>query len=452
VLPVLQRIVKSGTLHDEVEKHGPAEHTHHEKMIGTFVKKFTTNKLILWLAVLSFIMSVCIVVANFSFYSKIKEAYKGDIELAVFIGSFLAVIRICALLVKLLLTSRLIASLGVKRSLLFTPAIFATCIIMMILLRYVFQRDEAVLYMFGATCIVLDVLKTAVNSPVFLSIMQPLNVHDRLRSHNIVKGIMDPFAYLFSGIFLFELISIQHGINLTTLSYFLLLFAFCWIAGIFFVNREYYTTVLKAITSKFYNRADLVIDDTDTIAFIGKKLEEGTESEIIHILRLIRFQQTHIINEELAKKLLNHKADSVRDELLTLLLTGTMPVPVEPIKAVLADHTISLPLRQKAFTLLCNADADDQFIFSCTDDADPLIQSEALGKLLGNTSSAYYTNASIKINDLIVSGDSGNRMIAAMAIARSKNPGFKDHLVQLMNDNDNALSATPYNATGKWPH
>lgn len=450
-LPFLQKIIKSGTLHDEVEKHGAEQHSHHEKMVGTFVKKFTTNRLILWLAVLSFIMSVCIVVANFSFYSKIKEAYKGDIELAVFIGSFLAVIRICALLVKLLLTSRLIASLGIKRSLLFTPVIFAACIVLVIILRYVFHRDEAVLYMFGAACIVLDVLKTAVNSPVFLSIMQPLSVHDRLRSHNIVKGIMDPFAYLFSGIFLFELIAIQHGINLTTLSYFLLLFALCWIAGIFFVNREYYATVLKAITSKFYNRSDLVIDDADTIAFIRQTLESGSETEIIHILRLIRFQHTDVINEALIEKLLQHTSGRIRDEMLTLSLAGVIHIPAEPIQQMLAGEAVSLLLRQKAFTVLCHTNADDQLIFAYIADKDPMIQSQAIGKLLANPSSSRYANAQIVVGDLIISEDTGSRMIAAMAIGASRNHTLRDQLIQLMDDRKSAVVTAAIKSAGRWP-
>ena len=449
-LPFLNKIEKAGTIHDHEEKHALHAHKHHERLIGTFLKKFTTNKLILWLAVLSFIMTVCIVVANFSFYSKIKDAYHSDVELAVFIGSFLAVIRICALLVKLLLTSRLVASLGVKRSLLFTPLIFAACIILVIMLRYVFHREDAVLYMFGATCIVLDVLKTAINSPVFLSIMQPLNIHDRLRSHNIVKGIMDPFAYLFSGVLLFELIKIQHGINLTTLSYFLLFFALCWVAGIFFVNREYYATVLNAITSQFYNRSDLVIDDADTVAFIRQKLESGTEEEIIHILRLIRFQQTPVLNEALIEKLLQHTSDNIKDQMLTLSQAGIIDIPAGPLKKILADGNVNLSIRQKAFTTFCNTVPDDQFIFLHANHEDGFIRSEALANLLRSPSSAYFANAVIAINDLSFSEDIQNRITAAMAVARSKNETFKDLLIQLMNDSNSSVSGAAIKAAGKW--
>jgi ATP/ADP translocase len=450
-LPFLHKIVKSGTLHEHEHKHFHVhEEVHGEGMIKTFVKKFTSDKLIFWLAILSFIMSVCLVVANFSFYSKIKEAYHSDVELAVFIASFLAVIRICALLVKLLLTSRLVASLGIKRSLLLTPIIFTGCIVMVILLRYVFHEEQAVLYMFGATCIVLDVLKTAINSPVFLSIMQPLPIHDRLRSHNIVKGIMDPFAYLFSGAFLFELIKIQHGINLTSLSYFLLIFGLCWIVGISFVNKEYYTTVLTAITSKFYNRSDLAIDDTGTITFIRKTLESGNEAEIIHILRLIRFKESVVLNEVLTEKLLQHTSDGIKDEMLTLSLAGIIEIPVAAIQKMLADNTLTLPLRRKAFSILCNKDADDEIIFLYANSDDDLIRSEALGKLLENPRSEYFAKAEIIIDDLIISDDAQNRVTAALSIARSKNETFKDQMIQLMNDPKSIVSNAAINASGNW--
>ncbi|QEC68383.1 cyclic nucleotide-binding domain-containing protein [Panacibacter ginsenosidivorans] len=452
-LPFLHKIVKSGTLHEHAHHHFHGhEEEHGEGMIKTFIKKFTSDKLILWLAILSFIMSVCLVVANFSFYSKIKEAYHSDIELAIFIGSFLAVIRICALLVKLLLTSRLVASLGIKRSLLLTPIIFTGCIVMVILLRYVFHAEEAVLYMFGATCIVLDVLKTSINSPVFLSIMQPLPIHDRLRSHNIVKGIMDPFAYLFSGAFLFELIKIQHGINLTALSYFLLAFALCWIIGIFFVDKEYYATVLKAITSKFYNRSDLAIDDADTIAFIRKTLESGSELEIIHILRLIRFREDPVLNEVLIEKLLYHNSDGIKDEMLTLSQAGIINISAAAIQKMLADTTLALPLKRKAFSILCSKDADDATIFLHAQNNDDLIRSEALGKLLASPQSAYFANAGIIITDLIISDDEQNRITAAISIAKSKNEVFKDQLIQLINDPNSIVSNTAINASGNWPN
>ena len=48
--------------------------------------------------------------------------------------------------------------------------------------------------MFGTVFILVDVLRTSFNTPVLLSLMQPLGTFERLRAHNIVKGIMDPFA------------------------------------------------------------------------------------------------------------------------------------------------------------------------------------------------------------------------------------------------------------------
>ncbi|MEP6845772.1 MAG: cyclic nucleotide-binding domain-containing protein [Panacibacter sp.] len=452
-LPFLQVIVKSGTLHDHEKKHAANNPGHHEKMIGTFVKHFTTNKLILWLAILSFIMSVCIVVANFSFYSKIKEAYHSDIELAVFIGSFLAVIRICALLVKLLFTSKLISLLGVKRSLMFTPVIFAGCITVVILFSYIFPEEKAVLYTFGITCIILDVLKTAINSPVFLSIMQPMNIHDRLRSHNIVKGIMDPFAYLFSGVILFELIKIQRGINLTTLSVFLLLLSVFWILSIFFVNREYYSTVLKAITSKFYNRSDLVIDDddNDAIAFIRGKLESGSETEITHMLRILRFQSAMVLNEDITGKLLLHASESVKNEMLLLYEAGIINILPEPFKQMLDDNTISSEVRHKAFSALCNAAIHDEtLIFSYATKNDAHFKAEAIGTVLSNPGSDYFDMANILLQDLIVSESRENRITAARCIVKSRCEQFKESLIGLMNDKDMQVSKAAVNLSGSW--
>lgn len=450
-LPFLKQIVDSGTLHDHEHHiyHDPQEH--HEGMVKTFIRKFTSHQLILWLAIAAFLMSVCVVVANFSFYSKIKEAYHDDIDFAIFIGSFLAVIRICALLVKLLFTGRLVASLGVKRSLLLTPMVFAICIGFVIAFHHMINEDQAILYMFGVACIVLDVLKTSIDSPVFLSIMQPLSISDRLRSHNIVKGIMDPFAYLFSGIFLFELVQIQHGIHLTMLAYFLLFFALCWIACVFFINKEYYRTVLTAITSKFYVHSDLNIDDPATLSLIRKKLSSSNEKEIIHILRLIRFQQAEVLNDELISKLLHHTSDNVKDEMLVLYQAGIVNVPLPVIEKIVADTNISLEVKRKAFKALCQLNPDETFIFSYTSNQDIVIRSEAIGNLLKNENTSYYSRAMIILNDLFISDDVSNRMVAAYAIAVSKNKAFRNQLIELINDRNVQVSEAAIDAAGNWP-
>jgi AAA family ATP:ADP antiporter len=449
-LPFLKQIVDSGTLHDHEHNVYHDHSDHKEGMIKGFIKRFTSHRLILWLAIAAFLMSVCVVVANFSFYSKIKEGYHSDVEFAVFIGLFLAVIRICALLVKLLFTGRLIASLGVKRSLLLTPVVFAICITLVILFRHTINEDQTVLYMFGIACIVLDVLKTSIDSPVFLSVMQPLNINDRLRSHNIIKGIMDPFAYLFSGVLLFELIKIQHGIHLTMLAYFLLIFSLCWISCIFFINKEYYKTVLTAITSKFYVHSDLNIDDSATLNLIRNKLSSSNEKEIIHILRLIRFQQTQVLNDELITKLLLHPSDNVKDEMLVLYQTGIIDIPLPVIEKIIADSTISLEVKRKAFTALCTLAPDETFIFSYTNNADIVIKATAIGTLIKNENSEYYIRTMIILNDLLISEDAESRIVAAYAIAMAKSNAFKSQLIDLINDHNHNVSVAAIDAAGNW--
>lgn len=452
-LPFLNKIVKAGTLHIQEEHHShhnEHDHGHKESMIGGFIKRFTSNKLIFWLAILAFIMSVCIVVANFSFYSKIKEAYHDDIDFAVFIGAFLAIVRICALIVKLLFTGKLLTTIGVKKSLLFTPIIFAACIVMVIAFRYSLGEGNAVLYMFGATCIVLDVLKTAINSPVFLSIMQPLGTHDRLRSHNIVKGIMDPFAYLFSGVLLFELIQIQHGIDIIALAYFLLGFALLWIISIFFLDREYYSTVLKAITSKFYTSADLSLDEPETLSLIRAKLLDANEPEVIHILRLIRFKNIGVLDEQLISRLLKHPSDNVKDELLVLFQAQLIQISTPDIITILNNEHIRTDVRHKAFSAICSKAGEEEFVFANVGNKDPFFQSEALGTLLSDEKGIYYKEAVQIVNGKCVGTDT-ERKVAATAIAKARHSTLKEQLIKLVNDSNETVAAAAIDAAGKWP-
>ena len=118
-------------------------------------------------------MSICLVIANFAFYSVIKEKWHNDKNFGVIIASFIVVVQSCAMLVKVLLTSRIISKLGIKLSLLLTPVIFMCLIAVVIIVEHSVHDETILLLTFGVSCVVLDVMKTAVNQPVFLSVMQP---------------------------------------------------------------------------------------------------------------------------------------------------------------------------------------------------------------------------------------------------------------------------------------
>ena len=211
-LPFLFQLARSGVVH---------HHDHHKdhsieffegKGFKAFVKRYTLNTLIRRLAVLTFLISAGLAIINYAFYKEVKEEHHDDKNLSSFIIMFMAASQIIALLVKIIFTGRIVGSIGIKKSLLITPLVLLALLIVIISTMYATGEGKLVFYTFGMAAIAIEVLRTAITNPVFLTVMQPLNPNARAKAHAIVKGIMDPFAFLFAGTILvfINMISIQN--------------------------------------------------------------------------------------------------------------------------------------------------------------------------------------------------------------------------------------------------
>src|SRR6187401_1033760 len=260
-LPFIYQLSKSGVVH-----HHHHDHTDHVEFIQgkgfkVFVKRFTLNTLIRRLAVLTFIISASLAIINYAFYAEVKEQH--DKDLSTFIIQFMAASQIVALLVKIILTGRIVTSIGIKKSLLITPLVLLGLLTIIIAGIYAASESKLVFYAFGVAAIAVEVLRTTITNPVFLTVMQPLNPNARSKAHAIVKGIMDPFAFLFSGVLLIIINSFKPGNELLTICYILAFFGVSWIVSIVLVSRSYHHTLLKAISSRFFSQDEFKLSDEE---------------------------------------------------------------------------------------------------------------------------------------------------------------------------------------------
>lgn len=325
-LPFLRSIIQSEKLGDEGHGHHHTKAKHvkkHKKpqtasKVTVLAKNITGNTLIRRLALLTVIVSTCFIIINYAFYASVKEAFKDDVSLASFIAFFLAFSRIAALAFKSIFTSRLITRLGIVNSLLVTPVAMILLLWTVLIIQNFSPGNKTIIYLFGATAIAVDVLRSAINSPVFLTIMQPLPTHERLRAHTIVKGIMDPFASLITGIILLVVLKYQHGADLTNLYYILLVLGILWIIGIYRTNSEYIKTIIKTISNRYFNREDFDISDAVTAKWIKDKIQSGGETEVINIFRILDKDKKEQYDEVLFLGL-QHPSEKVKTEALNLI-------------------------------------------------------------------------------------------------------------------------------------
>jgi len=427
-LPFLYQLSRSGVVHHH-------HHTDHAvefvqgKGLKVFVKRYTLNTLIRRLAVLTFIISACLAIINYAFYKEVKEENHGNKALSNFIILFMAASQIIALLVKIIFTGRIVSSIGIKKSLLITPLVLLGLLIIIVSAQFIASETNLVFYTFGIAAIAVEVLRTTITNPVFLTVMQPLNPNARSKAHAIVKGIMDPFAYLFAGILLVIVNKLNPGNELLTLCYILAFFGISWIVSILLVNRSYHHTLLKAISSRFFSQDEFKLSDEELREQILKKIETGNETEIINILQMLNSQISGG-SKEIIFKLLDHPSDNIKKVTLLLIQTRNITGAEEKLK-FLADHDENKEIQILAVQSLCKEQNEHHYLKHYLHHHDSGIKAAALIGMLKSNDKENHQYAENIITDLLQSEHTKDKHTALQVLTEVKDLYCHPHLTNL---------------------
>ena len=443
--PFLKKVLQA----EKSSKNHAADAAKQSAGVHTIVKDFTANILIRRVAVLSLIVSACIVLINFGFYSEVKNAYKNDVDFARFIAFFLAIARLIALVIKILLTSRLLYWLGNRAALIITPLLLILLITALLFTNVMTYNSKAVLYIFGLSAIVIDVLNSAINSPVLLTLMQPLSTLERLRAHNIVKGIMDPFAYLFSGIFILVFIKLKL-FDLQTLSYVLLGLAVAWIIGIFRVHQQYLKTLMKTISSRYFSQEEFNLYDPAAREMIEEKINTGTELEVLYILRMLGSRRNAESNR-LIILALHQPSVKVVNEALRIVSELHIKEAEPWLTTLITQHPVE-SIRSEAVKVLAEIAFQESIIVPLMNSDDNLIRRSSIISVLNHCLVATYKEeAENKIKKLLVSKDLREKKEAVAMLCETINSNFDNELLPLLNETDKQLRLAAIKAIGYHP-
>lgn len=436
-LPFLFQLSKSGIIHHHPHSHHAVEFVQ-GKGFKAFVKRYTLNTLIRRLAVLTFIISACLAITNYAFYTEVKEQH--DKDLSTFIILFMAASQIVALLVKIIFTGRIVTSIGIKKSLLITPLVLLGLLVIIISAQFAFKESKLVFYTFGMAAIAVEVLRTAITNPVFLTVMQPLNPNARSKAHAIVKGIMDPFAFFFTGILLIIINHLNPGNELLTLCYILAFFGISWIVSIVLVNRSYHHTLLKAISSRFFSQDEFKLSDEEIQQQIMKKIETGNETEIINILQMLNSQISGN-SKEIIFKLLDHPSNNIKKVTLLLIQTRNIKGAEEKLK-YLADHDENKEIQILAVQSLCKEQREHHHLKHYLHHHDAGIKAAALIGMLKSNDKENCQHAEDIITDLLLSDQIKDKRSALQVLTEVKDLYCHPHLASLFTtDQDLRLAA-----------
>lgn len=451
-LPIFKSIIKSAHfhlhVHGHVEKKGVKGH--HHRPIQKLMENLMANNYIRRIAFISLITSTCVILVNYGFYGEVRKAYHDDVALASFIAFFYASLRVIAFITKMVFTSRLTASFGIRQALFITPLGMVILTLIIISASWLTTDEKIIFYLFGIVSMLVDVLRTSFNSPVLLTLMQPLSTHERLRAHNIVKGIMDPFASFLSGVFLLVLFYLHDKVDLMFLCYVLLVLGGFWLVGVVLVNRQYLEILIKTIGSRFFSREEFDLNDETTRQQLTNKMMTGTDLEVISILRMLN-SRIDPIAEDLIARLLEHPSEQVRLEALRLISNRNIVTIKEDLE-VLLKSDVSGEVRSQAVKTLCKIADNDwdltPYIHHPTED----IRKSAITGMLGNAEYNIKKVGEDILSDLVHSNDEKDKLAAISILAEVKDEYDLPEHARLVDDSNPYIRELAMKAIGRACH
>jgi ATP:ADP antiporter, AAA family len=429
--------------------HQPHAKEKQETKISLLLKNYTVNTLVRRVAVLSLLISVCIILLTYHFYSAVKENNRSGVELATYIALFQAIGSLLALITKTFFASRIVQWLGHEKALILTPVVLIGFMITLLMVARPAGNDETILYIFGFAYIVMDGLRSSINAPILLALMQPLSTTQRLRAHNIVKGFMDPFGYLLCGLLLLFLFT-KEWYSIYSLSYILLFLAVGWIVNIILVNMEYMKTLIKTISSRYFSQEEFDLTDKETQKMVEQKIASGSELEVFYILNMLSTRKTKE-NEPLVLKALEHPSPKIVMEALRLVSDQKILAAVPQVKSLISSHP-DIHVKSSAIKILAESGADNSTIYGFLYQSDKELQQAAIIAIINyGKSSAKYAEAVVLLASLVQSPRIAENKEALVILSQLKVSGFENEILELLNGDNPEIKIETIRAIGLNP-
>lgn len=391
----------------------------HNPHAGGLLYAFQANGLIRQLALISLFSTAAYILVSFILYGYIKHEFHDEVSLVTFVAGLLSAGYIIKMIVMLFLTGRLHRWLGVRNALLITPVI----LILLSIGAFMFSlssQNLLALYFFGALAVLMDILRSAIHYPVMMASMQVLPVKIRMAGHTVIKGLMDPFAYLLIGVALFLAASGDNVIDFRFLGILLVAMLLGNVVTCIPVKRQYLSNISSGIRSRNLGSKTIELTETSLLNQALKLIEQGTEDEVIFLLRILDPNSPN--RHQVIEKALQHPSVKVRKSVI-LSVQGQGDSEINAIlKSALLSEKEPALIHDMLQMLVLEEGPD--VLSGFIDHSDEHVQLASMGLLLKYPSHPKYLEAAQKIRGLVLSQDIENIIVGLRALGESERPGI----------------------------
>lgn len=437
-------------IHSKIE--GEHEHYHREERPTgglTYLKKFFGNNFIFVISSLSFLVIIALTFIDYSFLTGVKHKFKTEEEFANFFGLFFGLGNAITIVTKLFFSGRIINQIGIKKALMVLPGLLLITSLCIILTGFFTSVEQVYFWLFGIMMLISEVFKYSLHEPVFLTLFQPLNRHQRLHGHTIVKGFIDPIGLGIAGLILAGFTFLHGGIDLQYSNYFLFALIAGWIVTVLFTSHRYVEVLKSAINHRILAGSEIAVSDRATLKIIYEKIESDYPEDIISALELLeKLHDKHDL-EQLVIKLLHHQSREVRIFALKKVGKDQIKAAEESLKTIIENSSDEeeKEIAIRAYSKI--AEDAIEFLFPYLDSSSGWVKRGTITGLLKSGGVEATVMAGQKLLEFTTSKSKEDKILAAQIIGDLEIKNFYRPILRFLNDDSDEVKTEAIISAGK---
>lgn len=381
---------------------------------------------------------------DFAFLSQMQTRSREVENLASFFGLFSGVTQVANLLIRVLVSGRLLNRFGILVGLLVLPVMHALCTLGILAVASV-PLPIAVFWLTIGNQALYKTLKHPVDNPSFKVLYQPLPRRERLGAQIMVEVIVTPMAIGLAAalMLLFTHPAVQSE---SRFAYLMLANFVGWCVVAFYAFREYRGALVRALEKRSLDRTSFSLADEKSIGLVRKKLQSERADEVIFALDLLQ-RIDHPSLDLHFQELLSHSSPDVRFYVL-LQIEKRRPRKTAPGVAIVVNRDPSPRVKAVALRALAAlGDPSRQVsLFLGFDDRE--VERGALVGLLDYPQDPHTEQARDRLRELSASSVPEDRVLAARVVGDTDAPDL-DLLQRLLQDDHDEVRRSALRAAGR---
>jgi len=393
------------------------------------------------IAALILIAALTTTVAGWQFKAIAKQAVPDTDELAMFFGTFNMIAGLMSLGLQLLLTGRVLRTIGVGQALFIVPTAMLMGSMGVLLI--------GTLVAAAALKASDQVLRYSIDKATVELLYLPVPAAHTFR----VKSFIDTVVYRLgdaSGGLVVLLFAAGLGFSPVRMSMIGMVFVGFWLTAAYVARRQYVENLRESIHQHRVDseRASMPVMDRDTVALVSSRLK-GTTKEIAYALSLFELAHDRKVHPAV-RGLLHHEDPLIRQQAVRLLARAGDATVKDQVEALVKDP--DLGVRTEALLYLTEFDPTDplQRIEGLGDFEDFSIQAAVVAFLAKPGRTQNIEAAKLLLSKMIEEpGDAGRRARLEAARLLSILPdAFDKDLRALVDDSDVEVAKAAIAAVG----